>query len=166
MVLQPPETDTQVAIVDIRAKDADAAVAAAWAAYRPNAKRPLRLATSSPARNGWDENRRFDYETSPNERADVEAIALRAGSAWTVIILEGTDPTFEKRAAQLSIIVQSLRPKGYQRESFAGRTAHPLDDKRITQLKEFVTTSMKQLGIPGTSVACVHVRRQISGTVR
>lgn len=155
VVLEPPESDTHVAIVDTDAADARAAVAAAWAAYKPEAKRPLKLVTPRPARNGWEERQVFDYETSPNERAVVQAIASRAGSAWTVVILDGSEPTFEKRNSPISLIVQSLRPKGYQRESFAGRKAQPLDAPHIAQLKAFVETSMQQLGIPGASLALI-----------
>jgi len=155
VVLEPPESDTHVAIVDTDAADARAAVAAAWAAYKPEAKRPLKLVTPRPARNGWEERQVFDYETSPNERAVVQAIASRAGSAWTVVILDGSEPTFEKRSSPISLIVQSLRPKGYQRESFAGRKAQPLDAAHIAQLKAFVETSMQQLGIPGASLALI-----------
>src|SRR5215472_11530525 len=109
IILGPPETDTHIAIVDSQGADAAAAVAAAWAAYKPDFKRPLKLATPRPAREGWDERQVFDYETSPNERAVVEAIALRAGSTWTVVILDGTDPTVEKRGAPISLILSSLR---------------------------------------------------------
>jgi len=153
VVLDAPERDSHVAIVDVRAADASAAVAAAWAAYRPNAKRPLKLSTPTTARFGWDERRVFDYETSPNERAVVQAVALRAGAAWTVLIVDGTEPTFEKRASQLGLIAQSLRPKGYQKESFAGRKALPLTPERIAELKTFVETSMQKLGVPGASLA-------------
>jgi len=83
IILTPPETDTHVAIFDAQAADAKAAVAAAWAAFRPEAKRPIKLVTPRPAREGWDERQIFDYETSPNERAAVQALALRAGTAWT-----------------------------------------------------------------------------------
>src|SRR5262245_54944640 len=38
VVLEPPEADTHIAIVDSQADDATAAVAAAWAAYRPEVK--------------------------------------------------------------------------------------------------------------------------------
>ena len=97
----------------------------------------------------------FEYETSPNERAFVEAIAFRAGNTWTVLIVDGTDPTVEKRGAPISLALQSLRPKGYQRESFAGRTAQALDAAHILQLKEFIERSMQELGIPGTAVALI-----------
>jgi CubicO group peptidase (beta-lactamase class C family) len=155
VILTPPETDTQIVIVDSQAADAKAAVAAAWAAYKPDSKRPIKLVTPRPAREGWDERQVFDYETSPNERAAVQALALRAGSRWTVVILDGTDPTVEKRSAPIGLVFESLRPKDYKRESFAGRTPRPLDEAHIAQLKEFVETSMKQLGVPGASMALI-----------
>ena len=99
VLLDPPESDTHIAIFDSLAADANSAVAAAWVAYKPEANRPLKLVTPRPAREGWDERQVFDFETSPNERAVVEAIAQRAGRTWTVVILDGTDPTVEKRSA-------------------------------------------------------------------
>jgi CubicO group peptidase (beta-lactamase class C family) len=155
VILEPPEPDTHIAIVDSQAADADAAVAAAWIAYKPEFKRPLRVANSQPARDGWEETKVFNYETSPNERVVVVAIARRAGASWTVVLLDGTQPTFEKRGAQIGLIVQSLRPKTYQRESFARRKAHPLDAANIAQLKAFVESSMHELGIPGVGLALV-----------
>jgi CubicO group peptidase (beta-lactamase class C family) len=115
----------------------------------------VKLVTPRPPKDGWDERQAFSYETSPNERAAVEAMALRAGTSWTVIILDGSDPTVEKRSAAVGLVFESLRPKNYQRESFAGRKAHPLDSAHIAQLTEFVESSMKQLGIPGASIALI-----------
>src|SRR5580658_7099010 len=86
VTMDAPERDTHVAIVDVHAPDATAAVSAAWKIYKPDSKRPLRVSVAGAARNGWDQRQNFEYETSPNERADVEAIALRAGDAWTVAI--------------------------------------------------------------------------------
>jgi len=154
-ILESPENDTHVAIVDVHASDASAAVGAAWAIYRPDSKRPVKLATPNPGRDGWDERRTFEYETSPNERAVVEAPALRAGDKWTVAIFDGTEQTFEKRGGQLSLIIESLRPKGYQRETFVRRKAQSLNPERIEELKAFVETSMKKLGIPGASLALI-----------
>ncbi len=73
VILTPPETDTHIVIVDSQAADAKAAVAAAWAAYKPESKRPIKLVTPRPAREGWEERQVFDYETSPNERAVVQS---------------------------------------------------------------------------------------------
>ncbi|HET7500955.1 MAG TPA: hypothetical protein VFK02_08135 [Kofleriaceae bacterium] len=43
-ILEAPEAGSRIALVDVPGKDADAAVAAAWAAYRPDAKWPLKQA--------------------------------------------------------------------------------------------------------------------------
>jgi CubicO group peptidase (beta-lactamase class C family) len=155
VVLTPPEADTHLAIVDSQAPDAKAAVAGAWAAYKPDSNRPIKLVTPRPAREGWDERQVFEYETSPNERAVVVAIAERASTSWTVIILDGSEPTVEKRGAPIGLIFESLRPKGYARESFVGRKANPLDTARIEQMKSFVQSAMQQLGVPGAAIALI-----------
>lgn len=153
VLLDPPEPDSHVAIVDVKAKDADAAVSAAWAVYQPGFERPIRISVPQAALNGWEERKAFQYETSPNERAAISALAWRAGDAWTVLIVDGSEPTLEKRRAPLSLAIQSLRPKGYARESFAGKPAHPLDEKRLATLREFVAGGMKLLDVPGVGLA-------------
>lgn len=152
--LNPPEPDTRIAIVEIAtAADGAAAAAAAWASYRPTANRKVELVTPRAARNGWDERQVVDYETSPNEKAAVQAIAHRKGAGWTVVILDASQATLEKRGAAASLILQSLRPAGYARESFAGRTPAKLDAARIAALQDFVKVAMQQLGIPGAAMA-------------
>ena len=111
--LQPPEPDTHLVLLEERAPDAATAVANAWKSYRPNWNRPLKVAMDLPAREGGSVRKQFIYETSPNERAVVVAVAFRAGDTWTVLLADGTEPTFEKRGAQVNLIVESLRPKGF-----------------------------------------------------
>ena len=123
VLLAPPEADARLALVEVIASDAATAVASAWTTYRPRRKRPLKMVNARPGRNGWDERKVFDYETSPNERLVVQALALRKGDRWLVVIVEGAKATFEKRLAQVVLVRDSLRPKGYQRESFKGRNA-------------------------------------------
>jgi len=154
-VLDPPEADSHLTLIDVQASDADAAVAAAWASYRPDARRPLKIAMPQSPYNGWEERHVYSYETSPNEKAVVYALAWRAGQAWTVVIVEATDATFEKRNAGFSLTIGSLRPKGYQREMFAGKQARPLDAERIALLKDFVQNVMQQLDIPGVGLSLI-----------
>lgn len=154
-VLAPPETDSYIALLDVQAADANAAVAAAWANYRPDANRPLRIATPQAPYNGWEERHNYSYETSPNEKAVVYALAWRAGRDWTVVIVEASRSTFEKRNAAFSLTIGSLRPRGYQREMFAGMRAHPLDAERITLLRTFVQDVMQQFDIPGVGLSLI-----------
>src|SRR5215813_3681420 len=155
IVLDPPEADSHLALVGVQAPDAAAAVAAGWASYRPGANRPLRIALPQAPLNGWEERHTYSYETSPNERILVTALAWRAGQDWTVTIIEATHATLEKRSAGFALVTGSLRPKGYQREMFSGRQAHPLDAARIAVLKDFVADVMRQFGIPGVALSLI-----------
>jgi CubicO group peptidase (beta-lactamase class C family) len=154
-ILEPPEADSHLVMLDIHAADAAGAVAAGWAAYRPDANRPLKIATPGAPYNGWDERHVYIYETSPNEKAVVYALAWRAGGDWLVVIVEAALSTFEKRNAAFSLAIGSLRPKEYQREMFGGRKAHPLDADRIAALKEFVQDVMRDFGIPGVGLSLI-----------
>ena len=70
-ILEAPEGDSHIAFVDVRAPNADAAVAAAWQAYKPDAQWPLKVVNDSPDQDGWTDRRTYTYQTSPNEKRDV-----------------------------------------------------------------------------------------------
>jgi CubicO group peptidase (beta-lactamase class C family) len=153
-----PEGDASVTLVDLPdAKDADDAVARAWALVKPDFKRKLELTTPRPARNGWTDTKVYDYETSPNEKLALQAIARRStlGGGWSVILLEAAQATLEKRGAPIGKFLSTLRPKGYERESFAGRSPKPLTSERIEQLKAFVAQGMKALQVPGVGLSFI-----------
>ncbi len=155
-VLTAPEGDVHIAVLDITgAQDGRDAVARAWLAYEPAFKRPVLRANDLPARDGWDAVTVVGYETSPSEHVVVQGYALRKGATWTVLLLEGSAATFEKRAAQVGLIAESVRPGGYVRETFAGRTAHRLDAEHVAALTSFITASMDQLHVPGTAIALI-----------
>ena len=69
--------------------------------------------------------------------------------------MDGSDATFEKRSSPIGKMISSLRPKGYQRETFVGRTPKPLDAERIAALKAFIADGMKQLDIPGVGFSLI-----------
>ena len=120
-ILSAPEGNSHIALVDVHAKDADSAVAAAWAAYRPDAKWPLKVTNSFPNKDGWSDIRGYTYQTSPNEKRDVSANARRAADTWTVVLYDMDQAVGEKRGGQVALIFSRLLPKGYERETFAGK---------------------------------------------
>jgi CubicO group peptidase (beta-lactamase class C family) len=155
-ILEAPEGGSFIALVDVAAKDAadaNAAVAAAWAAYRPDAKWPLKVTTPVADKDGWTDRKAYSYQTSPNEKRDVGADARRANDTWTVAIYDMAQAVGEKRAAQANLIYGKLLPRGRTRESFAGKKANTLDAARLATLRTFVLASMKLTGVPGVSVA-------------
>jgi CubicO group peptidase (beta-lactamase class C family) len=154
-VLTPPEGGSHIALVDVRAKDADSAVAAAWAAYRPDAKWPLKVTNDYPDKDGWTGIRSYTYQTSPNEKRDVGVTAHRVGDVWTVAIYDMNQAVGEKRGGQVALIFGRLLPKGYERETFVGKTPHALDAKRIAALTAFIEKGRQALGVPGVALGLV-----------
>lgn len=159
LVLVAPEGDMKVALLDLKAADATAAIKEAWARYRPDEKHALRIMTARSAREGWDEKQVADYDTTPNERLVIEVVAARRGEDWTVMIIDGSEQAAEKRGAALGLLGKSLRPSGYVPESFAGRTPHPLDAARIAQLRDFLQQAIKDAQIPGAGFAVMEQGR-------
>jgi CubicO group peptidase (beta-lactamase class C family) len=154
-ILQAPEGGSRLALVDVRARDADAAVAAAWAAYEPDASWPLKVTTAAPDKDGWTDIRRYTYQVSPNEKRDVFVNALRAGDVWTVVVYDMSQTVGEKRQAAVWLVFDELLPKGYSRESFAGKTAHRLDAARLRRLDDWVRMAMRELRVPGAALGIV-----------
>jgi CubicO group peptidase (beta-lactamase class C family) len=155
-ILEAPEGGSIIVLVDLPAKDAadgEAAVKAAWAAYKPDAKWPLKVTTPVADKDGWTRRKQYSYQTSPNEKRTVGADVRWANDTWTVTIYDMADAVGEKRAAQANLIYGKLLPKGRTRESFAGKKAHTLDAARLARLRTFVETSMKLTGVPGVSLA-------------
>jgi CubicO group peptidase (beta-lactamase class C family) len=155
-VFVSPEENLSIAIVDGgAAPTAQAAAANAWSLYKPGAARQVRLVTSGAAKDGWDERVNIAYETSPNEHASVSALALRKGASWTVAIVDGAESTLNKRSAATGLIERSLRPVGYERETFAGKTPHRLTPERVRILQDFVAQSARELEVPGVGFALI-----------
>jgi len=153
-ILEAPEGDSWIALVDVKAPDGDAALAAGWAAYK-EAKWPLKVANDTPDRDGWSKQRLYTYLTSPNERRDVIAGVQFAGGVWTVVIYDMAQAVGEKRGAQVALVLGKLLPKGHARETFAGKKANRLDAARLAALAKFVEDGQKATGVPGVSVGII-----------
>ncbi len=154
-ILEAPEGDSWVVLVDVQAKTQDEALAVAWRVYKPDAKWPLKVTNDLPDRDGWSRRRLYDYQTSPNEKRGVDAFVYYSGSNWTVVIEDVADAVAGKRGGQLALIFSRLLPKGYSRESFAGKKANTLDSARIAELGRFVEQGQKVLGVPGVALGLV-----------
>jgi CubicO group peptidase (beta-lactamase class C family) len=152
-ILVGPEKDIKLALVDVpHATDAADAVKQAWPMLDPKFARPVRITQDVPGRFGWEAVRFFVYETSPNEKRGLFANARRKGDAWCVLLVDGSDAAMERRGAQVNLIAGSLRPAGYTRESFAGKTAHPLDAGRIKTLTDWLERARKAGDVTGVGL--------------
>jgi CubicO group peptidase (beta-lactamase class C family) len=153
-IVEAPEGDSRIVMVDVQAKDADAALAAGWAAYQ-KPKWPMQVAIDRPDKDGWSKIRDYNYQTSPNERREVFARTAFAGGAWIVVIYDMAQAVGEKRGGQVALIFDKLLPKGYSRETFAGKKANRLDAARIAMLTKFIEDGQKATGVPGVALGLV-----------
>jgi CubicO group peptidase (beta-lactamase class C family) len=154
-IIEAPEEGSRIALVDLRAKDADSAVAAAWAAYGVEPKWPLINTGELAAKDGWTSRRTYNYQISPNEKRAIQALAMKANDVWTVAIVDMDQAVSDKRGAQAALIFGRLLPKGYARETFAGKKAHKLDAKRMAELTRFMEEGRQKLDIPGVSIGVI-----------
>jgi CubicO group peptidase (beta-lactamase class C family) len=159
--LRPPEGGSSIVFVDVEAPDAAAAVAQAWATQPGAPQRLLKVVTPAAARDGWTERASYAYQTSPNEHREVSASVRRANGVWNVALYDMADDVAEKRLAQVGLIFGKLLPKGYTRESFAGRRAPPIDGARLAELQAFVQRAMAATGVPGVGLGIVQDGRVV-----
>src|SRR5215471_13694201 len=154
-ILEAPEGDSWVALVDLQAKTAEEALAAAWKVCKPDAKWPVKVTNDLPDRDGWSHRRVYEYLTSPNEKRGVDAVVLYSGTSWTVVIEDMADAVAEKRGGQVGVALGRLLPKGYSRESFADKKANTLNQARIAELGRFIEQGQRETKVPGVALGLV-----------
>jgi CubicO group peptidase (beta-lactamase class C family) len=153
ITLVAPEGDLRVTQVEVAEPDRDTAVAAAWKRIDPSFALKVAQAQDLPAREGWDAIAQIVYVTAPTRL--VAAFARRKGSSWFVALVDGSSAAADRRGAQMFTAIRSLRAKGLEKESFAGKTAHALDATRLAELDRFIEDARVATGVPGAAVAVV-----------
>ena len=73
-ILQSPEADSWIALVDVKADSADQAVALAWAAYAKDKNFPLKVVHPGSDKDGWSRVATYEYNISPNAKRNAAAV--------------------------------------------------------------------------------------------
>ena len=155
-VFTAPEGDATIALLPVEtAADASDAVRLAWQQFDPAFNREVRLAQDGSPRDGWDQITNISYEISPAEKLALVGVALRKGDDWTVVLVRGAQATMAKRGAQVSQAAGSLRPSGFEKETFAGKQANLMTPERMAELMGFIETTMEDVGVPGVGLALI-----------
>lgn len=155
LLLQEPDKELLVAIVENKATNADGAIQSAWKVVQPGFSRKVEQSIALPARDGWEEVVQTVYQTTTQESRVVIAAARRKADRWYVTVVDGTKAALDRRGAQLMTTVNSLKPQGLEAESFKGRTAHTLDADRLKVFERFVEEARTMATVPGAAVALV-----------
>ncbi len=154
-VLEPPEGGSMIALVDVQAKDSEAALAAAWAAIEHPPKWKVLNHTETPDANGWSHNTGYAYDVPPNAKRVVAAHTAFANGTWTVVLIDLAQAIAEKRGGQLGVLFGRLLPKGEEVESFAGKQPHPLDKARIAELSKWIEGAQKLMDVEGVGLGLI-----------
>src|SRR6266850_976756 len=88
-ILTAPEGGSWVALVDVQAPGPDEALAAAWKAYKPDAKWPIKVTNDLSDQDGWSRRRVYEYRTSPNEKRGIAALVRFIESGQKVVGVPG-----------------------------------------------------------------------------
>ncbi|RNF83074.1 serine hydrolase domain-containing protein [Montanilutibacter psychrotolerans] len=153
--MSKPEDDARMAIVEVDARTADDAVALAWKRYRSDAQPTLRGSRARPSRNGWLLVQTYDYASAEAPGRILRAQVLHEGSAWVVVIMDLPAAVMQRREAQVTRLLSSIRAKNYVPETLVGRQARDLDPARIAALVQFVEEARISLDIPGLALGVV-----------
>ncbi len=155
ITLTTPEGDLRVTHVEVAEPDRKKAVAAAWKRVDPKFALAVAQDVDLPARDGWDAVAQVVYVTPAAEQRAVIAVARRKGTTWYLALIDGKAAAFDRRGAQTETAITSLKVKGLEKESFAGKKANPLDAARLAELDRFIEESRAALKVPGAAIAVV-----------
>jgi CubicO group peptidase (beta-lactamase class C family) len=155
VLLEDPERELRLWMMDVPGKDRAQAVAAAWKRAVPGFSLVVAQDQELPAAQGWEAIGQTVYVTKTEESRLVVAVARRRGKTWQVALLDGKQAAVGRRGAQLGAALDSVRVPGLERESFAGRKAN-LSPERLAAFDAFAEEARKLTRIPGVAVAVVH----------
>jgi len=155
LLLEDPERELKLTLLELTAPDGAAAITQAWSLAQPDFQRAVRHSLNPPAREGWDEVIQTMYEVGTDEPRTVLALARRKGETWYVGLVDGADAAVDRRGAQLQTALVSFEAPGVGEESFAGKRAHPLDQERLSRYAAFIEEARVASGVPGVAIAIV-----------
>jgi CubicO group peptidase (beta-lactamase class C family) len=153
VVLEDPQKQMQLDLVEVEASsDLHAATSVAWSRRKPGFNRQELASSDAPGREGWELFHWTRYKTSPEESRTVTAFAAKKGALAVVLLVDAPLAAAQRRSSQIALVRESLRPAGYVREMYVGRTPRPLDAARVAYLQTFIEQMREAADVPGVSV--------------
>lgn len=161
MVLEDPERELSVMLIENREANAEDAVRAAWQKVKPDFARTIQHTYRGIPQDGWDEIVQVMYDTTTQEGRFVTATARRVGQTWYLELADGIKVAFERRGAGAALISSSFKVPGAQEESFDATKAHALTAAELQEFMNFVEEARILCKIPGAALAIVQDGKMI-----
>lgn len=128
---------------------------ALWKTIQPNFNFKVMQKFSPPARSGWEQAHQIIYEVPAKEnRTILTAIRVFKNKAY-VILVDGSNSGLEKRGAQFQILADTWQPEGLKKEDLSQKTAKTFGTNEIKKMDSFAIQTMKDLQVPGATVAII-----------
>lgn len=155
VLMKAPGADASVALLDITASSSDQALSMAWQQYASSAAPVPRSQRERPVRGGWKAVRSYTYETGKGDGHILRAQVLQDGPVYAVVIMDVAADVMDRREAQFTRILTSIRAPGFVPETLVGRKPRELDRARTDALVRFVEEALIALDIPGLALGVV-----------
>ncbi|HYX32639.1 MAG TPA: serine hydrolase domain-containing protein [Oligoflexus sp.] len=154
--LTSPEGDLVAYLIEKPAEqDLDALALKAWKGIDPTFNFKLAQKMSPPATGGWERVHSIAYDVPMQENRTVAAtIQVFKGVAY-ILLLDASNSALEKRQAQLDIVSDTWKPKDLKPEDLTHNKIKNFSKKETVEMNRFIAKAMKDLGIPGSSIAIV-----------
>lgn len=149
-----PEGDAVLAIAHGPAASADDAVDRAWTRLEGRAP-TAGTSADRDLRSGWTTVRAYRYPAKAGSDRFRYAQAVHDGQEWVVMLADLSGPVAARRESQLTLLLGSLRAKGYSGPPPLVRKAHPLDATRVAALVDFLEQARIAFDIPGAALGLV-----------
>jgi CubicO group peptidase (beta-lactamase class C family) len=157
VMLEPPEKGVAIRYVEVpsaaKAGAAKEAIATAWKLIDPAFAGVENDVFAPPADRTWDEVYQIDYRMADGTVAVAKA--RRKGPLTWVAILSGTQQALSRRGAQVQNAFTGLERKGDPKDNWETRKMAELTPKKLEDFSAFANKALRDLKIPGASVAIV-----------
>lgn len=160
--LTSPEGDLTAYLFEKKAEtDLDALSLKTWKEVNPQFSFPVQQKISPPAKDGWEAVRQVVYEVPVKDnRTVLTAIHVYQGMAY-VLLLDSSNAGLSKRAAQLQIVGDTWHPADFKKEDLSQNKIKTFNAADAKEMDRFIQHAMKELSLPGASVAIVQNDKEV-----
>lgn len=156
--LNSPENDTKIYLIECpsNAELLEAIIHQAWCQIYPDFEYKPKQKIAAENQEGWEKSVTIIYETPTSEsRMMIGAANLFQGQAH-IILCNGSNAGFSRRSAEIMQIIGSWKPSNFQTPDLNNNEVKSWTEEDKNEFDAFVQHAMKELKVPGASIAIVH----------
>ncbi len=155
IILQDPDKELTYSLVENQESTVENAMQLAWQKVKPDFDYILKRSVPHGPKNQWEQQVSFEYGSKLQDDQIIRASAQLCNGRWYMRITQSPKQTLQRRSAGLMLVSSSFKIPGFKPESFAGKTAHKLDQNCLKAFNDFVEKVRIACEIPGVAIGIV-----------